>query len=547
MSTRLPSAVPRYVVRKEGGITTIEHRPCRKLCGRKFGTCSHNCKRVCHSGKDCGLCPSRCEVQCAHSQCTLKCHQACAPCIEKCTWACVHQGGCNMPCAGPCDRLPCNMRCSLRLSCEHQCPGMCGEPCPEGYCQTCSAKQDQRVDLLELKSYKDIDLDETPIIVLSCGHFFTGESLDGMFEMSEVYRQDLQGNFTGINESSSLASSVPQCPDCNCPLRQYATPRYNRVINRAVIDEMSKRFLVSSQVELRELENKTRELEQEYEDSASDVIEAVGDGRRETKFTELLKKRNDKPRELEKAIQKFCEKVKDKHQPATKLHDAMVTAIRQRSLDEELQTLSITEPARTSPRDRRIAFAGAGAMLRVQCITLADKFPIAQKLGSKNPPIKIPGGSPKALAKLFFQSCTSHIDSCLDENLPKLAVEGILYYAKIARLYDSYIRCSSSSQPGTKKVSSEVEKAKGLLEQARGLCEKGFQNADLLLNAVEESIKFLGREWYEEVTKEELDAIKKAMVSGSGGIATHSGHWYECGRGHPVSLIMSEKKMRSDD
>ncbi|RAL63386.1 hypothetical protein DID88_003810 [Monilinia fructigena] len=460
-------------------------------------------------GKDCGLCLSRCEVQCGHSQCTLKCHEACAPCIEKCKWACEHQGGCNMPCAAPCDRLPCNERCSFRLSCDHQCPGICGEPCPEDYCQTCSAKQDQRVDLLELKSYKEIDLDETPIIALSCGHFFTAESLDGMFEMSEVYKQDVHGGFIGINESHSFASSIPQCPDCKCPLQQYATPRYNRVINRAVIDEMSKRFLVSGQVELQRLENRARELEQEYENSAIDSILEVGVQWGEMEATRLLKEREDKSRGLERAVKNFCEKVKDKYQPATKLHDAVITAYRQRSLEYELQALSIREPARTSPRDRRIVFAGAGVMLKVQYVTLADKFSIAQKLRSNGSPIEIPEGLPDALGKSFLQSCSSHIDLCLGENLPKLAVQGILYYAKITKLYNSYVHSSSSSKSVAKRPQYEVERAKELLEQAKRLCEKGFQNADLLLTAVEESIKFLDRE---------------------------CGHWYECERGHPFAI-----------
>ena len=36
-------------------------------------------------------------------------------------------------------------------------------------------------------------------------------------------------------------------------MRQYVTQRYNRVINRAVIDEMSKQFLISGKKEPREL------------------------------------------------------------------------------------------------------------------------------------------------------------------------------------------------------------------------------------------------------------------------------------------------------
>lgn len=170
-------------------------------------------------------------------------------------------------------------------------------------------------------------------------------------------------------------------------------------------------------------------------------------------------------------------------------------------------------------------------------MTLADKFPIAQKLRSHNLAIKISGGSPDQLAKPFFKSCLSYIESCREENLPRLAVEGILYFAKIARLHNSYTRSATTSESGKKKASSQIEKAKELLDEAKGLCGEGFRNADSLLTAVEESIKLLGREWYEEVTKEELDAIKNAMVSGRGGISTHSGHWYECQRGHPVSIL----------
>jgi hypothetical protein len=41
-----------------------------------------------------------------------------------------------------------------------------------------------------MKSYSEIDLNETPIVVLGCSHFFTAESLDGHIGMAEVYVQD---------------------------------------------------------------------------------------------------------------------------------------------------------------------------------------------------------------------------------------------------------------------------------------------------------------------------------------------------------------------
>ena len=173
-----------------------------------------------------------------------------------------------MPCSAPCNRLPCNLRCTKKFPCGHQCPSVCGEECPELYCQVCTGKKDARVDLLEMKLYREIDLDETPIVVLGCGHFFTAETLDGHIQMSGVYYQDALGDFTAFRDvSAELAQAVPRCPDCQCPIRQHSTQRYNRVINRAVIDEMSKRFLVSGKDRLRNLQQDIHDLEQGFDES----------------------------------------------------------------------------------------------------------------------------------------------------------------------------------------------------------------------------------------------------------------------------------------
>jgi hypothetical protein len=46
----------------------------------------------------------------------------------------------------------------------------------------------------------------------------------------------------------------------------------------------------------------------------------------------------------------------------------------------------------------------------------------------------------------------------------------------------------------------------------------------------------LRKEWYGEVTAEEITAIKFAMVRGPEGITARSGDWHNCESGHPVSL-----------
>lgn len=129
------------------------------------------------------------------------------------------------------------------LICGHQCPSLSGEDCPNNLCQKCGDKGDARVDFLEWKTYSEINLDETPIVVLECGHFFTSESVDGLVGLDEVYTRDKDGKFDGLQDVCSLASVIPSCPDCKQPIHQFVTKRYNRAINRAVMDETCKRLL----------------------------------------------------------------------------------------------------------------------------------------------------------------------------------------------------------------------------------------------------------------------------------------------------------------
>ena len=59
-----------------------------------------------------------------------------------------------------------------------------------------------------MKSYGEIDVDENPIVVLGCGHFFTAEYLDGMLGMSEVF--EIDGYGIGHKDmSGTLAQLIP--------------------------------------------------------------------------------------------------------------------------------------------------------------------------------------------------------------------------------------------------------------------------------------------------------------------------------------------------
>ncbi|EFR02412.1 NFX1-type zinc finger-containing protein 1 [Nannizzia gypsea CBS 118893] len=528
-----------------------EHQKCKKICGRRFGTCNHTCPRTCHDGTDCGPCLAPCEVKCSHSQCTLRCHEPCAPCIESCTWSCEHQGTCEMPCAAPCDRLPCNERCSKDLSCGHQCPGICGEDCAEGYCQKCSTKLDARVDFVEMKSYEEIDVSETPIVVLGCGHFFTTESVDCLMNMGEVYKIDANGEFTGLKDiSTNLAQSTPFCPDCKCPVRQFATQRYNRVVNRAVIDEMSKRFLSSGKDGLQELERQIDKLENWQRKTRENVMKTYKDkdhyeqvsprATAVSTVTKLLHEGYEKSRALNAAVRKFCINFADKCQPAQKLHEAIVHAARKAAIsklppDTLLANLRISDEAAapTVSRDSQITMGGRMALIKADFLIIDDKFFVSKVLKSTNLDIKPLGKTPDKLAILFFRNCEKFITECDAQNLPKLAVEASVLFASLSRSFEDDCRSSRINLDTAKGV---IETAKGLLEKALETCQRPFYNVEGLRVVVEQSINSMKREWYEEVTSVEKEAIKAAMLSGPRGIATHSGHWYNCSNGHPFVI-----------
>jgi hypothetical protein len=89
-----------------------------------------------------------------------------------------------------------------------------------------------------MKSYREINVNKTLVVVFGCDHFFMTESLDSILDVLEVSKVDKYREFTRLKEvSGALAQSIPCCPNCKCPVRQFATQRYNRVINRAVNDE----------------------------------------------------------------------------------------------------------------------------------------------------------------------------------------------------------------------------------------------------------------------------------------------------------------------
>ncbi len=83
-----------------------------------------------------------------------------------------------------------------------------------------------------------------------------------------------------------------------------------------------------------------------------------------------------------------------------------------------------------------------------------------------------------------------------------------------------------------------TETAREYLATAQALCAT-FPGGSEYQAELAETLRLFEGPRYETVTPEEIAAIKAAMVSGPGGIATHSGHWYTCRNGHSVSTSLT--------
>lgn len=403
------------------------------------------------------------------------------------------------------------------------------------------------VDVM-MSRYADIDLNESPIVILSCGHFFTTETLDGLVGLKDVYSLDATtGFFNGLIENAELSPSVPKCPNCREPVKQYAIQRYNRLINKAVIDDMSKRFIVNGQQELQQIEGQLEDVRKELEKSRRSVVPAsainiCGEEAHELTMQYIndgIKNRSADTVRLLNAVKAFRRRMDVQHQPTYTLHQATLhTIARDDSLDAELAKFTIDSSEKSTKRDRDQCITLGGSLLeiKVRFLVPEDSFEIMRAVSLKHlrstVPLSFPAGSPVAKTDQFLKDTEKLIGDCIRESLPKLAVEAILHYARVTQ---SFGGAQSGQNNNRAKATDYRNFAKTLLKTANKLCEHSFRDRNNLRQAVIAATKMLDKEFYEAVSGEELESIKKAMVSGRGGIATHSGHWYKCVNGHPVS------------
>lgn len=121
--------------------------------------------------------------------------------------------------------IPSNNFCATFIS--------CGEACPDSdYCIECCdhTKKSHIIDFFTMSPYSNHDVNEDPIIVLPCRHFYATTTLDGHFGMHQAYNIDENGEHVGLKslDQNCIDYKPKQCPDCRSIV--HSVKRYGRLL-----------------------------------------------------------------------------------------------------------------------------------------------------------------------------------------------------------------------------------------------------------------------------------------------------------------------------
>jgi hypothetical protein len=447
----------------------------------------------------------------------------------------------------------------MTLECGHQCPSICGEICPDKkYCQQCAdaAIQNLAIDYIGGSTYDEVDLDEQPCIIPSCGHIMTLESMDGHMDMAKYYTlsedADAACKISGLTSSSVpfSAADLKNCPICRSPLRNIN--RYGRIVRRAWIDEATKKFIVwansrffpltqrldHEEARLGEITDDnftpegptyntpsgqgdmTRALEQlslkpilltGTRDAQIKAISKVV--KKDIRYRDILKLRAD--------IASFLREVDEAEQPVSRIHDLVQDARRNRVYSKSLEGIDL--PSVLEVRNRILATA-----LLIRC-----DYSILLAFLTRPSGLTVSSGANPRDIRLSLannrQDCDSLINESHTRNQPANEVEGLIYWALFAAVEHQH-----SASTTADSNDALITRAQTKLRLARILTTANPGQTRGLPASIDSAERRLLHPpvFYTTVTSAEKSAVYAAMAREFRG----TGHWYYCVNGHPFTI-----------
>jgi hypothetical protein len=118
--------------------------------------------------------------------------------------------------------------------------------------------------------FSEIDWNEERMIVLSCGHVYTMETMDMLVKMEEYYEGSIERGWTSIKALPTSSKDIIKCPACRAPVKNIR--RYGRIINKYTLDVQNKKFLNKYSHELNEITKQVIIHEEEMRNGRTQLI-----------------------------------------------------------------------------------------------------------------------------------------------------------------------------------------------------------------------------------------------------------------------------------
>lgn len=363
------------------------------------------------------------------------------------------------------------------------------------------------------------DLDEDPIVVLSCGHFYAMSTLDGHMDLRSAYQIDDAGKILGPKHFERAEMKV--CPECREPLRNIH--RYNRVVNGALLDEATKRFMAYAGALQTDLQNKVQEHELKLEDLANEFVQSLS--AENTAFTSKTGKIQDYQRTAslaQREVMNFITQVSQAEQPYGKVQTMVIDARRRRNAvsDFELDNSVI---------QHGFELRGRGQLLRITWAALWNFNNISTRLP--------PAEHNQYWTTFVLPQLLKAKDTCV-ELVVDSAKAAMIRQQVEARIYFSqFVALEMNHSPiGANISASQREGVLNVELDSLKQCEDAIRenaSARYLLEDIAKARNLLrGSTFYSFVSSQEKEQIYAAMANEFRG----SGHWYYCQQGHPFSV-----------
>ncbi|KAJ3167234.1 hypothetical protein HDU87_001723, partial [Geranomyces variabilis] len=392
-----------------------------------------------------------------------------------------------------------------RVAPEGGCDAIC-ETCPESkYCQACASESvlSEVVDFIMMETYREIDLNEDPVIWLPCGHAFTLSSMDGSMDIGEVYELDRNGQPVAPKPVPYMQMKVKRCPTCRTAPRRIN--RYNRAVKTARLDESTKRFMASAAAELGTLQSVITKFEE-----ALDSQDAP--------FTKDQARLQNRLMRHTKCVADYVRKVSEGEQPYGRVRRLVLDAQRRNTGSTEFDVDS-------SHIQHGFRFRGSVLLLRMWWAGLAGLTKLRTSArGAENLSDEKKVAWLVSNVRARATACTELEEEAREAGYEKESITAAIYEVQFAAL--------AVQLTGGTSAEDQLARGRERLDECEARISR-LRSAQYLMDDVENARRFINAgTFYSLVSSEEKQQVYAAMAREFAG----TGHWYLCQEGHPFTV-----------